>query len=163
MKTIDFYSIGIILGGLIAFSVTLVFGELLTHKNTVALTVMATVFSVFAGFTIAITTLLGDPGGLYPGSWRIASAHRRQVRRRLRRQAVLFYVYLLVLGLAFAAALLGNIKGDSELARWFERIALSFGAGAFVWSLALPLSVFRANVGRLDAEVDTRRPRGQSD
>ena len=161
MKRIDIYSVGIILGGFVALAVTFQFGEPLANKNTAALTILATVFSVFAGFTIAIVTLLGDPAGLYAGSWRIASAHRRQIRRSLRRQAVLFYVYLIVLGLTFAAALLGNITGDSQLARWFERVALSLGAGAFVWSFTLPVAIFRANMGRLDDEVDTRRQPGR--
>ncbi len=163
MKNINFCSVGIILAGFAAISVTAVFGEPLTHKNTEALIILATVFSVFAGFIIAVITVLGDPAILYSGSWRIASLHRRQIRRSLRRQSTLLYIYLAVLGFTFAAALLGNIQGEYQLARYFERIALSLGAGAFVWSFALPVSIVRANMGRLDEEVDTRRRPGGSD
>ena len=157
MKSISFKLVAIILAGFVAIGVTAVFGGSWTYKNTDALIIMATVFSVFAGFTIAVITLLGDPDILYSGSWRIASAHRRQIRRGLRRQAALLYVYLVVLGLTFAAVLLSNIEGESALARWLERIALSLGAGAFVWSFALPALIVRANMDRLDEEVATRR------
>ena len=154
--------VGFVIAGFIAIGVTAVFGGSLTHKNTEALIILATVFSVFAGFTIAIITVLGDPAILYSGSWRIASAHRRQLRRSLRRQAALLYVYLGVLGVTFAAALLSNIETEYPLARCFERAALSLGAGAFVWSLALPASIVKASIGRLDEEVDNRSQPGSS-
>ncbi len=39
-----------------------------------------TLVSILAGILIAIITMLGDPRVLYRGSWRVASAHRREVR-----------------------------------------------------------------------------------
>ena len=168
MKKINMGSVGVILAGFAAIIVTALFvtgffGDPITCQNTDALIILATVFSVFAGFIIAITAVLGDPGILYSGSWRIASAHRRQLRRSLQRQAVLLYVYLSVLGLTFAAALLGNVESCSVIADWFTRIALSLGAGAFIWSFALPVSIFRANLNRLDEGVEARRRPGNSD
>lgn len=163
MKKINIGLVGVILIGFVVAAVTGFFGEAATSQNTDALIILATVFSVFAGFTIAITTVLGDPAILYSGSWRIASAHRRQLRRSLRRQVVMLYVYLSVLVLTFAATLLGNVEGWSSIADWVARIALSLGAGAFVWSFALPISIFRASMDRLDEGVETRLRPGNSD
>lgn len=168
MKKISIGSVIIILAGIAAITVTALFvsgcfGKPTTCQNTNALMILATVFSVFAGFTVAIVAVLGDPRILYSGSWRIASAHRRQLRHSLQRQAALLYVYLSILGLTFASALLSTADDCSLIADWFTRIALSLGAGAFVWSFALPVSIFKANLDRLDEEVKTRRQPRSSD
>ena len=84
--------------GLLVILLTLVFGESLTRGNKDALNIMVTVFSILAGIMIAVITVLGDPSALYGGSWRIANAHHREIRRRLGRLALLFYVYLMVIG-----------------------------------------------------------------
>ena len=168
MKKINIRSAGVLLAGFATIAVTALFvtgffGEPVTWQNTNALNILATVFSVFAGFIIAIVTVLGNPTILYSGSWRMASAHRRQLRSKLRRQIALFYVYLSILGLTFASALLDNIEGCSLIADWVARIALSLGAGAFVWSFALPFSIFRASMDSLDEGVESRRRPGHSD
>jgi len=140
-----------------AIGLTLWLGEPLTADNAAALQILVTAFSILAGVPIAILALLGNPSGLYGGSWRVASAHRRQVRRRLYRYALLFWIYLVAIGLAYASALLGGTGALPGLAHWIERAALSAGVGAFVWSLGLPGIVVRIHMERLDEAVSERR------
>jgi len=143
--------------GFVAIGLTLWLGEPLTSGNVEALRILVTAFSILAGVLIAIIALLGNPVGLYGGSWRVASAHRRQIRRRLYRYALLFYVYLIVIGLAYASALLGGMGAIPCLAHWIERVALSVGVGAFVWSLGLPRIIVQIHMERLDDAVSERR------
>ena len=156
-RKIAYGRVVLLLLGVAVFAAVLWRGGSVTDGNTEALRILVTSFSVLAGMLIAIITVLGDPQALYPGSWRIASAHRRRIRYALFRYELLFYVYLVVIALAFAAALLGKIASDAAIARCFERVALSLGAGALVWSFGLPAAIIRARMERLDEEVNKRR------
>lgn len=141
--------------GIVAFGMVLWLSG--SEDHTEALRILVTVFSILAGMLIAIITMLGDPRALYRGNWRRASAHRREIRRVLHRYELLFYVYLVVIALAFAAALFGESASDAAMARWLERCALSVGAGALVCSFGLPAAIIRAQMERLDEEVNKRR------
>ena len=157
IKQIDPLRLAFLLTGFCAAGLAFWFGDPLVSGNVEALKILVTAFSILAGIVIAIIAILGDPAGLYSGSWRVASAHRRQIKRRLRRFAVLFYLYLIVIGLTYAAVLAGNSTMCSEIARWAERLTLSAGVGAFVWSFVLPVTIINAHMKRLDEEVKKRR------
>ena len=93
--------------GLLA--VLLYLGPSASSTTDTALRILATALSILAGILLAIITMLGDPRSLYPGSWRVASVHRRQIRHALNRSAMLFWLYLAVIGLAFGATLLRGV------------------------------------------------------
>lgn len=114
-------------------------------------------FSILGGIVIAIITLLGDSSRIYAGSWRVASAHRRELRRALVRNAMLFYAYIIVVGGVFAAELLNGLEGYTYASQWIWRIVASIGAAAFVWSLGLPLIIIRIHQDQIDEEVDRRK------
>lgn len=116
-----------------------------------------TAFSILAGFLIAIITMAGDPKMLYPGTWKVASAHRREIRRALTRYQCLFYVYLTVIVMAFGAALFAKVAADFPVVRWMERVALSLGVAALFWSFGLPTAIIRIQLDRLTGEVEDRR------
>ena len=122
-----------------------------------ALTILATALSILAGILLAIITMLGDPRSLYPGSWRVASGHRRQIRHALNRAAMLFWVYLAVIALAFGSTLLEAYAPSVVDARWVKHVALSLGSMALLWSFSLPWVIRRAQLERLDDEVERRR------
>lgn len=155
IRRITFLVVGVVLGVLV-----FIFVDPGSSLNGRALAMIVTAFSILAGIMIAVIALLGDPAAVYRGSWRVASAHRRQIRHRLYRYAILFYVYLVVIGLACASALLDGIicPHTSQL---IGRIAVSAGAAAFFWSLGLPSAIIRAQIARLDEEVEERRKIGK--
>ncbi len=148
--------------GLAGGAVTFYFSDPAVVGNTEALRILVTIFSILAGMLIAIVTLLGDPSALYAGSWRVASAHRRERLRVLARCEWLFYIYLCVITMAVIAALVVKFTPDNALAHWFERGALSLGVAALLWSFGLPRLIIKAQRDRLIEEVDRRRPGAQA-
>lgn len=149
---VAFLLLGMVPGGVLG-----VFGPLPDQdSNTAALRILATVLAILTGFLIAIITMLGDPQSLYRGSWRVASAHRRQVGRALLRFTLLFYVYLATILVVFAAALLVGYA-PCPVQRLVTHAALCLGVTALCWSFGLPWSIRQAQMSRLDAEVASRR------
>lgn len=161
-KRVDYSRLSLITGGLLAAGIVFFIYPIVHPVNHYAFGFVVTAFSIMAGIMIAVIATLGDPARLYRGSWRIASAHRRQIHRRLCRYELLFYVYLAVIGLACAAAIVDKIVWPG-VRQWFARFALSAGTAAFVWSLGLPRAIIRTQMERLDEEVKRRRERGGED
>ncbi|MDY0186194.1 MAG: hypothetical protein RBR43_10000 [Desulfuromonadaceae bacterium] len=139
-----------ILAGLASY-----FGQPLIHGNEQAVNVIVTVFSVLAGFLVAIIAIVGDPVLLPPGTWRAAELERGKLNSRLVRHKWLFTLYLLTLGMVFFALLLKD--GDPCLVLWLERGFLFSGVFAFVLSLALPGSLMKVQRERIDAVIEHRR------
>lgn len=134
------------------------------EKSDWALGILATALSILAGILIAVITMLGDPRRLYPGNWRIASAHRREIGRALNRFAMLFWLYLAVIALALIAAILeGYIANDIEVrwVSWLKHVAISVGSVALLWSFSLPAIIRKAQLARLTDEVESRRRQRQ--
>ena len=156
MKTeIDFAKIRL---GVLAAILSLLasyLGQPLIHGNEQAVDVIVTVFSVLAGFLVAIIAIVGDPVLLPPGTWRAAELERGKLNRRLIRHKWLFTLYLITLGLVFFALLLKD--KDPNVVLWLERGFLFFGVFAFVLSLALPGSLMKVQRERIDAVIEHRR------
>ncbi len=156
-QDIAFGRVTFILVGLLVGGVTFWFGEPYTAGNIDALKILVTAFSILAGILIAIITAFGDAQDLLEGSWRIASAHRRQKVNNIDRCVILFYVYLTVITLAFISALLNKISTEVAMTHWVERITLSAGVSALFWSFGLPIAIRRIQKDRLDREVNRKR------
>lgn len=145
------------------------YGRPLVHGNELAANIIVTTFTVLAGFLVAIMAILGDPGGLLPGSWRIASAQRRALRRKMLVHKYLFYAYLATIALVFGAAMLKGLPPElsanhwiKRATEWTERLYAGFAVTGLIWSFALPGSLMRLNEQRVDAVIEARR-NGQSD
>jgi hypothetical protein len=90
--------------------------------------VIVTVFTVFAGFLIAVITILGDPAMIPQGSWRKAEARRDSIERRLRTHVWLFFIYLITIGLLFTWIIVQAALDEHHCVRiWIERLYLFFG------------------------------------
>ena len=88
--------IGLGLLGLVVLAVLIYMGPAPTPgKSDWALRMLATALSILAGILLAVITLLGDPGGLYLGNWRVARSHRRDIQRTFKP------FYAAFLGLSF--------------------------------------------------------------
>ena len=131
------------------------YGQPLVHGNDQAAGIIVTVYSILAGFLVAIIAIVGDPLLVPPGSWRIAEGNREKTVRRLTRHKHLFYIYLLSLGMIFAAAL---VKGSHPTCTiWLERGYLFLSVFAFVLSLCLPGALMRMQQERIDHIIESRR------
>ena len=130
------------------------FGHSLIDDNSDATGVIVTVFSILAGFLIAIMTLLGDQSVL-PGTWRIAESQRKSLKAKLIRQKWLFYVYLLTLVLIFISTLIR--PRWPFVTDWLERIYFGLATTAFLLSFRLPATLMEVQMDRVDAVIGARR------
>lgn len=125
----------------------------LISQNENAINTVVTVFSILAGFLIAVITFIGDPAAR---GWKELQLDRSAVQARLRRHRLLFYLYLLTLGLALAMFLV-----PSEYVRislWFERVFVGSAMFVFLASFTLPASLSALQLERYDAAVDNQLP-----
>ena len=92
-------------------------------KNADAVLIIITVFTVFAGFLIAIITIIGDPIMIPEGSWRLAEGGREKMERRLVWHIILFILYLVTIGFLFTGAVLEKAIEDHHhfWKVWIER------------------------------------------
>jgi hypothetical protein len=127
------------------------------HNSDIVL-IVVTVFTVFAGFLIAIITLIGDPIMIREGSWRIAEGERDQMRRRLMSHIILFCLYLATIALLFLGAVLDKaLSGHSSVKNAVEFMYLFIGITSFLLTFGLPAALLRMQQTRYDAEIERRR------
>ena len=139
---------------IIIAAVAAYFGQPLIAGNERAADIIVTAFSIFAGFLIAVFTVLGDPTVLLPGSWRIASLQRGEIQKKLMRHKVLFHLYLITLFLIFVSSLFE--KTFPVINRWVEMVYLFLGVLGFLGSLSLPKALIEINETRINSAIDAR-------
>jgi hypothetical protein len=129
------------------------------HQNADAVLIIITVFTVFAGFLIAIITIIGDPIMIPEGSWRVAEGGRDKMERRLVLHIFLFILYLITIGLLFAGSIIDKALEHKEslLKVWIERSYLFIGITSFLLTFALPATLLEMQKTRYDAETERRR------
>jgi hypothetical protein len=136
------------------------FGQPLAHENADVTLIIVTVTTVFAGFLVAIITILGDPAMIPDGSWRIAETRRDNIEGRLITHIWLFVFYLVTIGLLFVGALLKEAPDSSVPLAWkvwIERLYLFFGIASFLFTFGLPMALWKVQLARIDAEIERRR------
>ena len=141
-------------------SVSAYYGQPYVHDNADALLIIITVFTVFAGFLVAIITILGDPAMMPKGSWRLIETRRTPEENRIIRHISLFVLYLVTIALLFVGSILKKVP-DAVLSEnwkvWIDRAYLFFGVSSFLMTFALPRSLHRMQMERLDREIEKRR------
>jgi hypothetical protein len=140
----------VLIGGVGAY-----FGKPLISGNQDAINVIVTVFSILAGFLVALITLIGDPKSLPPGGWQVARLGCDRVYNRLTRQKWLFYIYLIALALIFLSMLLK--KESPKLNLITEYAYLFFSIMAFILSFKLPSTLMELQKERVEHEIEERR------
>jgi hypothetical protein len=161
MSRISVKSVGLTLFTVVCAVVAAYFGQPLIHGNDTAVNVIVTVYSILAGFLVAIIAIIGEPSLTPPGSWRIAEGNREKTIQRLTRHKYLFYIYLVSLSLVFAATLLKD--KCPCVTPWIERAYLFFSVLAFGLSLSLPGALMRMQQERVDYLIESRRSRRKAE
>ncbi|MDD5272178.1 MAG: hypothetical protein PHU14_05615 [Methylovulum sp.] len=145
------YAVAVVLLGAIGAY----FAKPLMINNQDAINVIVTVFSILAGFLVAIITLIGDPKSLPSGSWQIAELARDLTYSRLKRQKWLFYIYLTALALIFLSMLLkAKFAAINDI---IEYCYLFFSVVAFILSFKLPSMLMDLQKERIEQEITERR------
>lgn len=149
--------------GMIAFF----FGGGLIHQNKDAIGIITTVFSIFAGFVVAITTILGTPvTDTEKQSWRTLELRRDNVFRRLTRQKWLFAAYMLTLSTIFLQTLLVGVDNPSEsikaISSFLERAFLGLAVFAFILSFGLPGALIKIQLARYDEMIEDKKKQNEN-
>ena len=131
------------------------FGQPFIHGNERAISVIVNVFSILAGFLVAIMTIMGDPTGFVTKSWRYAETVRPAVYSKLLRQKYLFILYLLVLTFIMLQSLFE--KKFPYIAGLLEQIYFGAAVTAFILSLGLPSALMKIQMDRHDEMIERRR------
>lgn len=134
------------------------YGEPLVRHNTDAILILTTVFTVFAGFLVAIIVILGDPSMVPDGSWRVAETRRDGIEGQLIIHVWLFIAYLLAIGFLFAGVLVRESPLVPEVIKvWIDRTYLFLGVLSFLMTFGLAKSMITLQLARYDAEIKRRR------
>lgn len=127
-------------------------------KNSDLILIIITVVTVFAGFLIAIITIIGDPFLIPEGSWRTPEGGRARMVQRLNLHVALFVLYLITVALLFVGVVLDKALSDHSLWKiWIERSYLFFGITSFLLTFGLPVHLIELQTNRYDAETGRRR------
>ncbi len=131
------------------------FAQPLIHGNQDAINVIVTVFSILAGFLVAVITLVGDPKSLPSGSWQKARLGSELTYNRLTRHKWLFKLYLGTLALVFISMLMKTKL--KEYQSYVEYVYLFLAIAAFCLSFKLPSSLMHLQQERIEHEIEERR------
>lgn len=153
---IDWLRIGKLGGAIVVSGVIGYFFQPMVADNTNAVNTVVTIFSILAGFLIAVITLIAEPTLKQAKSWQELQLMKKTVQRKLFRQKLLFYLYLVTLGVALGTFLVP--ESQAELRRFLEAIFLGLATFVFLASFDLPGSLMKIQMERYEAELDATKP-----
>ncbi|MFA8384163.1 MAG: hypothetical protein ACEPO2_00945 [Pelagibaca sp.] len=125
-------------------------------NNTDAVNTVVTIFSILAGFLIAVITLIAEPTLKQAKNWQELQLMKTTVQRKLFRQKLLFFLYLITLGVALGTFLVPD--DQAQLLLWLERGFLGLATFVFLASFDLPGSLMKIQMERYEAEMDATKP-----
>lgn len=144
----------------ICFASAIVLAPLLQpayHGKADAMAALVTVFTVLAGFMLAVMALAADGRNLRRRDWRQDTYFLKEIRDRLARYRMMFHLYLLVPALAILT-FMGPAWGD-DVQRCAEVVVLFFAIFALLWSFRIPGEITSTHVRQLQAAIREQRDR----
>lgn len=152
----DWWRLGKLAGAIVvSAAVGYLFQPMVAH-NTDAVNTVVTIFSILAGFLIAVITLITEPTLKQAKNWQELQLMKKTVQRKLFRQKMLFFLYLFTLGVALGTFLVPDAQ--AELQRGLETIFLGLATFVFLASFDLPGSLMKIQMERYEAEMDATKP-----
>jgi peptidoglycan/LPS O-acetylase OafA/YrhL len=152
----DWWRIGKLAGAVIVSVAVGYFFQPMVANNTDAVNTVVTIFSILAGFLIAVITLIAEPTLKQAKNWQELQLMKQTVERKLFRQKLLFFLYLITLGAALGTFLVPDAQ--TELRWWLETVFLSLATFVFLASFELPGSLMKIQMERYEAEMDATKP-----
>ena len=125
---------------------------LLTPEIT---SLIVTVFSIMAGFIVAVIAIAGDASILTMGSWRLAQLYKPNMVKDMLFQKSLFMLYLCSLILIFVSYFVDQIS--SSYTKYVEYLYLFLAFISFVLSARLPSVLLDLQTRRIDTIIDLKR------
>jgi len=125
----------------------------LVSGNKDAINTIVTVFSILAGFLIAVITFIGASSSK---SWQTLQLSKRGIQAKLWRHKMLFYLYLMTLGFALAMFLVPTEFMLTMI--WLERFFVGCAVFVFLCSFALPQSLMDLKLEQYEEALDEKIP-----
>lgn len=133
----------------------------MVSNNPDAVNTVVTIFSILAGFLIAVITFIAEPTLRAAKNWEELQRMKETVRRKLFRQNMLFFLYLLTLGIALAMYL--TPPASLEVLKWLQVVFLGLATFVFLASFSLPGSLMKIQMERYEAALEETRPKVVTD
>lgn len=130
-------------------------------NNPDAVNTVVTIFSILAGFLIAVITFIAEPTLQAAKNWEELQQMKETVRRKLFRQKILFFLYLLTLGIALAMYL--TPPTSCMILQWLQTVFLGLATFVFLASFSLPGSLMKIQMDRYEAALEDTRPKVVTD
>jgi peptidoglycan/LPS O-acetylase OafA/YrhL len=124
--------------------------------NSDAVNTVVTIFSILAGFLIAVITFIAESTLQQAKNWQELQLMKGTIQRQLFRQKVLFFLYLVTLGTALAMFLVP--KENTQVLWWLQAVFLSLATFVFLASFALPGSLMKIQMERYEAALEGTKP-----
>lgn len=130
---------------------TLLSGPFLKSEN--ALSATAGLSGTFAGFIVAILTILGDASALLPGNWRVAALQAEEIENRALRLRVIFFCYL---ASAFLSIYMIGLAETDTGSGIIGILYASLVVYCFIISVELPTTLRSIQQDRVSAIIEQR-------
>lgn len=121
--------------------------------NSSALQMLATLFSILAGFSVAAFPFVGDPNRL-PPSWRAGVNYRQNLTREVLTLGWGLVLYLTTVVSAFAVELLPK---DHPYLVAPQLAVLFFASLSVIYAVSLAPRLYRIHTERIDRFIDDQR------
>lgn len=128
----------------------------MVSNNPNAVNTVVTIFSILAGFLIAVITFIAEPTLQAAKNWQELQQMKETVRRKLFRQKLLFFLYLMTLGIALVMYL--TPATSVEILKWLQMVFLGLATFVFLASFSLPSSLTKIQMERYEAALEETRP-----
>ncbi|WP_447957472.1 hypothetical protein [Vreelandella sp. EE7] len=132
------------------------YGQPLIHDNSDASDVLINVFSILAGFLVAVMTIMGEPVFHRKRTWRYNKVARDNYVKSLVRHKDLFHAYLITLALIFLSRLVDD-DAFPLIHLWLERSFVFFSVIAFLFSIVLPDKLINKQLEKYDDQVEEKK------
>lgn len=156
MKNIDWILLAKLLFICLLAAAGAFYGQPLIHGNSSASDVLINVFSILAGFLVAVMTIMGEPVFYRKKTWRYNKVARKNYVKSLIRHKDLFRAYLITLALIFLSRLIDNDSWPI-LHLWLERSFIFFSIIAFVFSITLPDKLINKQLEKYDDLIEEKK------
>lgn len=156
-KRVDWWRVTLLLAAIVVSGFVGYHFHPMLANNPDAVNVVVTIFSVLAGFLIAVITFITEPALRQAKDWRELQRMKKTIRRKLFRQKALFILYLLTLGTALVMYL--TPAEAVEVLMWLRAVFLGLATFVFIASFSLPYSLIRVQMERYEAALEETRPK----
>ncbi|MGP9666257.1 hypothetical protein ACT3TY_16760 [Halomonas sp. AOP22-C1-8] len=125
------------------------------HDSEDSPAVLVTIFSVLAGFLVAVMAIVANGSTRRGRNWRQDTYYLKLLRKEMRRHKVTFFIFIIVLALTFLTTISSSWHVNAQ--KIVEILALSFATLGLIDSFRLANILGNSQLESLEHEIRVRR------